>query len=142
MSSFRPSWQRLLLNRIVGKLSADYKDRIVFQTPESPAHAVHIMQMGHVLLDPFPVTGERFYELFVHGTCFGKYFLTTIRARKALMPLCFVVTPKVCSCADKSFCVFFKFMYLLGDYQPSLEALSIALPVVTMPSATHIGGRY
>lgn len=60
MSSFRPSWQRLLLNRIVGKLSADYKDRIVFQTPESPAHAVHIMQMGHVLLDPFPVTGESF----------------------------------------------------------------------------------
>ena len=33
-------------------------------------------------------------------------------------------------------------MYLLGDYQPSLEALSIGLPVVTMPSATHIGGRY
>jgi len=60
VSSFRPSWQRLLLNRIVGKLSADYKDRIVFQTPESPAHAVHIMQMGHVLLDPFPVTGKTF----------------------------------------------------------------------------------
>ena len=31
VSSFRPSWQRLLVNRIVGKLSADYRDRIVFQ---------------------------------------------------------------------------------------------------------------
>lgn len=29
-----------------------------------------------------------------------------------------------------------------GDFQPSLEALSIGLPVVTFPSDTHIGGRY
>lgn len=58
VTSFRPSWQRLLVNRIAGKLSTEYTDRIVFQTPESAHHAVHIMQMGHVLLEPFPVTGE------------------------------------------------------------------------------------
>ncbi len=58
VSSFRPSWQSLLVTRIVGKLSADYKNRIVFQTPDSAHHAVHIMQLGHVLLDPFPITGR------------------------------------------------------------------------------------
>ena len=31
--------------------------------------------------------------------------------------------------------------YYTGDYQPSLEALAIGLPVVTWPSQTHIGGR-
>ena len=29
-----------------------------------------------------------------------------------------------------------------GDYQPSLVALAVGLPVVTMPSPTHIGGRF
>jgi hypothetical protein len=61
VSAFRPSWQTLLVNRILGTLSGavagDLKHRIVFQTPEDPQHAVHIMQLGHVLLDPFPVTG-------------------------------------------------------------------------------------
>jgi hypothetical protein len=61
VSAFRPSWQTLLVNRILGSLSGavagDFKHRIVFQTPEDPQHAVHIMQLGHVLLDPFPVTG-------------------------------------------------------------------------------------
>jgi hypothetical protein len=62
VTSWRPSWQQLLVERILAKLgpnSADYKTRIVFQTPESAHHAVHIMQLGHVMLDPFPVTGER-----------------------------------------------------------------------------------
>jgi hypothetical protein len=62
VTSWRPSWQQLLVERILAKLgphAADYKTRIVFQTPESAHHAVHIMQLGHVMLDPFPVTGER-----------------------------------------------------------------------------------
>ena len=33
-------------------------NRILFQTPESALVAINIMQIGHVLLDPFPITGE------------------------------------------------------------------------------------
>ena len=33
-------------------------NRILFQTPESALVAINIMQIGHVLLDPFPVTGK------------------------------------------------------------------------------------
>lgn len=67
VTSWRPSWQDLLVARILRRLggaggdagaaAGDYKSRIVFQTPESAHDAVHIMQMGHVMLDPFPVTG-------------------------------------------------------------------------------------
>lgn len=64
VTSWRPSWQDLLVARILQRLGGgaggdggDYKSRIVFQTPESAHDAVHIMQMGHVMLDPFPVTG-------------------------------------------------------------------------------------
>lgn len=91
VTSWRPSWQTLLVERILANITTvpgtidAFKTRIVFQTPESLHHAVHIMQMGHVMLEPFPVT---------------------------------------------------------GDYQPALEALSIGLPVVTMPSQSHVGGRF
>jgi hypothetical protein len=34
------------------------------------------------------------------------------------------------------------FLFFAGDLQPSLEALAIGVPVVTMPSASHIGGRF
>jgi hypothetical protein len=73
VTSWRPSWQDLLVARILQRLgggsvggdSGDYKSRIVFQTPESAHDAVHIMQMGHVMLDPFPVTGEQGQKLLV-----------------------------------------------------------------------------
>ena len=37
--------------------------------------------------------------------------------------------------------ILYGYCYYTGDYQPSLEALAIGLPVVTWPSQTHIGGR-
>jgi len=33
-------------------------NRILFQTPETAFDAIHIMQIGHVMLEPFPITGH------------------------------------------------------------------------------------
>lgn len=83
VDSFRPTWQKLFVNRLVGKYSNEVKDRILLFTPSTEADLMNTLLFSTVMLEPFPVS---------------------------------------------------------GNYKPSLEALAIGLPVVTMPSE-FMGGR-
>jgi hypothetical protein len=58
MSSDRPSWQQLFTVRLVGKFSNDVRARILFITPTDRPDYVGLLMAGHVLLDPFPVSGQ------------------------------------------------------------------------------------
>ena len=59
-------------------------NRILFQTPETAFDAIHIMQIGHVMLEPFPITGhddddvyhddedkiDTYIHTYIHRCCF------------------------------------------------------------------------
>jgi hypothetical protein len=53
----RLSWQTALASRIVGDLDESLKERILFPTPINPLDSIGIIQLAHVILDPFPASG-------------------------------------------------------------------------------------
>jgi len=86
ISGNRPSWQRLLVQRVVASVTDGQRlfgfeemlQRMRFVTPEDHTRAIEVLHVAHVVFDPFPVGG--------------------------------------------------------GSYHPSLEALAIGVPVITLPT--------
>jgi hypothetical protein len=53
----RISWQKILSSRILENLDEELKERILFPTPVNPLDSIGIIQLAHVILDPFPISG-------------------------------------------------------------------------------------
>jgi hypothetical protein len=81
----RISWQKILSSRILENLDEELKERILFPTPVNPLDSIGFIQLAHVILDPFPISGA---------------------------------------------------------FDTILQSLAIGIPVVTMPSNTHVAGRF
>lgn len=81
----RTTWEEMFVKRVLGKhQKEDVKERILFPTPMTPNDMIGILQIAHVMLEPFPIS---------------------------------------------------------GNFEPSLEALAIGIPVITWPVSQHVGGK-
>jgi hypothetical protein len=56
-ASIRRSWKNLFVTRMAGTYSDEVKDRMLFIKPMNYSETLRLLAAGHVLLDPFPVSG-------------------------------------------------------------------------------------
>jgi tetratricopeptide (TPR) repeat protein len=53
----RISWQQIVTTRMLIGLDQELKERILFPAPVNPLNSISLLQLAHVVLDPFPISG-------------------------------------------------------------------------------------